>query len=133
MKYFEDMTTKWGFSDGEATPPDACACRYVYAYALNLLLDKYNSDYRVVAFDRPGCHNGCMLLAISKTDYDKIPRDDRLLGSDLSDPNIDCRDIDGEFDDGWRAAMEDACEMDLDEFVITKVEIDHSGLERLEI
>ena len=41
MKYWEEFQTKWGFSDGEASPPDAQACRTVYVREINKLAKKY--------------------------------------------------------------------------------------------
>lgn len=64
MKYLSDMQNKYGFGDGGTTPPDAWALRTLYVAAINAFAEKLASGVRAVCFDRPGMHNGCMILFV---------------------------------------------------------------------
>lgn len=97
MRYWDDMQTKFGFSDGDAVPPDAEARRAVYVQAINALATRLGSAYRVAAWDRGGMHNSCLII---------------------TEPG------DGdEMDDAMRRAIDIAMEMDLDQYVEIQVEI----------
>jgi hypothetical protein len=105
MKYFDDMTNKYGFGDGGAIPPDAWACRAVYLAALNALAAHNGSAARAVPFNRPGMHNGCMILFVGAEDAA------RLAGGG-----------DEEFaevvpDKGMASAIDQANTLDLDDLV----------------
>jgi len=105
MKYFDDMTNKYGFGDGGAIPPDAWACRAVYLAVLNALAAHNGSAARAVPFNRPGMHNGCMILFVGAEDAA------RLAGGG-----------DEEFaevvpDKGMASAIDQANTLDLDDLV----------------
>lgn len=65
MKYWDDMQTKWGFSDGAATPCGIEAYREVYVQAVNYLAAQAGSAVRAEAYDRPGMHNSCLIVLVS--------------------------------------------------------------------
>ncbi|MBI1281309.1 MAG: hypothetical protein GC179_24495 [Anaerolineaceae bacterium] len=62
MRFWEDMQSKYGFSDGEAMPDGIEVYREVYIRAVNQLAEQLNSGVRVVAFNRAGVHNWCLIL-----------------------------------------------------------------------
>ena len=66
MKYWDEMGDKFGFSDGEALPPDVWKHREVYVKIINALAESRGSGIRVVCFDRGGVHNPCMVLLVEK-------------------------------------------------------------------
>ena len=106
MKYFDEMLDKHGFGDGEQEPPDAWASREVYVTVLNALARKEGSAVTVKAYDRPGMHNGCMLVFVGK------PED-----TNSCDP-----------DAAMRRALSKADSLDLDNLVVTKSRIDKKSL-----
>ena len=121
MKYWSEMETKFGFDDGGAQPPDARACRQVYVHEVNLLAEKLGSMVRVFAYDRPGMHNGCMVLRILLRDLNrlKVPSDaletgDFRLPQDWKEPAAD---------ELLNEAIRQAYDMDLDDQVSTTVRI----------
>ena len=62
MRFWDDMLDKYGFADGEAVPDGAEVYRAVYIRAVNVLAEQLGSGVRAVAYDRPGVHNGCLIL-----------------------------------------------------------------------
>ncbi len=72
MKYWTDMTDKFGFGDGDAEPPDAQLCREVYVRVVNALAEREGSSVRVAKFDRPGMHNGCMVWFVAASDNQSL-------------------------------------------------------------
>src|SRR5262249_8325871 len=116
-----EMDTKYGFQDGDAVPPDAWAARTVYVHALNVLLARHGSQVRVMAYDRPGVHNECMILTVTTRFYEQAGVDVGEQGGteeDLAKP-----------DPAHHAAVEEAKELYLDQYVKVHVEIDSSGLD----
>lgn len=111
MDYWEEMNSKWGFSDGEAVPPDAEQRREVYVTAINRLAERLGSAYRVEAYDRPGMHNWCLILnvAVGKT------REDTLQGQERSDAALE-------------EAIEIASLMNLDGYITTTVTVHAAAL-----
>lgn len=104
MKYWDDFDSKFGFSDGDAVPPDAWAVRYVYVRRINKLAKKKGSAVRVFAFDRPGMHNPLIIGCCKKEECAKVPAE-RLASGGWVPASLDC---DAEQD----PAMEDAiCEV----------------------
>jgi hypothetical protein len=73
MRYWQDFNDKYGFGDGGSTPPDAEACREAYIKVINGLAEKRGSKVRVVAYDRPGVHNGILVLMIPAKRLKGIP------------------------------------------------------------
>ena len=104
MKYFDDMTNKYGFGDGGAIPPDAWACRAVYLAVLNALAAHIGSAVRAIPFNRPGMHNGCMMLFVSVEDAARTAQG----GSEFTEVVPDR---------GMASAIDQANTLDLDDFV----------------
>lgn len=102
MIYWEDMTDKYGFNDGEAVPPDAEQRRSVYVMAVNRFAKALSSQYRVEAYDRPGMHNWCLVLTVTA---DGTPNSEERSDAALED------------------AIAMAYDIHLDAFVETKVTI----------
>ncbi len=113
MKYWEEMSSKFGFSDGESIPSDAEAHRSVYTQAINVLAEELGSAYRVVEYNRSGMHNWCLIVSIPK---DADP-------TDITVPE-------GE-DEGLRRAINVAHDLMLDQYVRTEVTVDRAGLDNL--
>jgi len=110
VKYFDEMNTKYGFNDGSSVPPDAEMCREVYCKVLNILLEKNSSAFRIKPFDRPGVHNWCLWIRVEK---------DKLDSEEETGFGVD---------NGWEVSIEEAMDMDLDEFVEVEVKICESAL-----
>lgn len=116
MKYWEEMQSKWGFGDGDATPPDAYECRAVYVEAVNVLAERLGSAYRYEAYDRGGLHNDCMIAT---------RRADQTLDQAFAEHG-------GEGDDeAMRDAVRVADELGLDQFVQVRVVTAMEGLAQL--
>lgn len=60
MYHFDEYFNRYGFNDGNETPPDAVAIRTIYITVLNVLAEKKGSTVRVVAFDCE-THNPCRI------------------------------------------------------------------------
>lgn len=60
--YLHEMTTKWGFNDGELVPRDAEAARNVMVKIIAAWLKQNHPDHKVVKYNRPGFHNWCLIL-----------------------------------------------------------------------
>ena len=131
MKYWEDMQSKYGFAGGDATPPEAEACRNTYVMILNSCLRKHGSSIRVVPWDRGGVHNSILIVTIPAdllTANEIAAWNDYLLGlpTMASDKVSETADkIQGHFcvdeqdhqpDDGWLKAWNEACDVELDEY-----------------
>jgi hypothetical protein len=72
MMYYDQMRDTYGFGDGDGIPRNAFVHRSLYLTALNHLAKGLGSNVRVVAYDRPGLHNTCMLSLVSVRTYDEI-------------------------------------------------------------
>ena len=112
MKYFDEMQDKYGFQDGGAIPPDAWECRQVYVAVVNKLAERKGSAVRAVEYDRGGMHNSCMILFAS-TDQAQ-----RFAAKEIGDFN------EVRLDTVMHEAIDDANELDLDEYIIVEVRID---------
>ena len=124
MHYFEDMSCKYGFGDGGSVPPDAFDCREVYVRVLNALLERHQSAVRVVAYNRPGMHNSCMILRVPLAVFETLPADPAIIGLSAipsHDPVTN--------DDAYETAFGEAMDMDLDDCVVCKVSIHPGALE----
>ena len=64
MRYWHEMNDKFAFGDGGSVPPDAWVCREAYVRVINGLAKIRGSAQRVVAFERGGCHNPCLILMV---------------------------------------------------------------------
>jgi hypothetical protein len=125
VNHYHDMLTKYGFNDGEAIPAEAYAARHVYVGAMNFLLRKHGSGVRLVAYDRPGVHNECMILLVSASDAEKVPDT-----GDLGDLPGHFYTLNGHLevdevqpDEAYDQALEEAVDLDLDQYVETQVMI----------
>lgn len=102
MRYWQEMRSKGGFSDGEAVPDGAEVYREVYLRAVNLLAKQLGSRVRAVAYDRPGVHNWCLVLF----------RDaGNLAGEEVGE------------DDAMHEALERAATLPLDDYVCVTVKV----------
>jgi hypothetical protein len=73
MIYWDEMhDNKYGFSDGNATPPFVNMYRHVYVTALNNWAEHLDSNTRAIAFDRFGLHNSCLTFLVSLDDYNTL-------------------------------------------------------------
>ena len=121
MMYWEEFTTKYGFSDGNSVPPDAYACRYVYVKEINKMAEKARSKCRLLAYDRGGCHNPYLILTVPAklvkgANAEKLCTGDWLpkRGDSFEECQADAR---------LERCVEKAMELDLDCYVETKVTI----------
>ncbi len=128
MIFFDDMREKYGFSDGDALPAEAFKARDVYIRYLNTQAEKRGSTTRAIAFDRGGSHNPCMVLFISAESCADTAKE-RLADPAFSngDRQIDEVEPDAIFDQ----IIEDAIELDLDQFVDVVVSVNEEGLAEL--
>lgn len=123
MHYFEEMfNNKYGFSDGEALPPDAEQVREVYIRAINAYAEHLSSSQGLVAYDRFGIHNPSLILLYNKRDLDEAGIESAAYHrhTDISANPLELF----EADDAMEAAVGAASLMGLDEFVFTEVHID---------
>lgn len=111
MKYWSDMVDKYGFQDGENIPTGIEKYRSVYIQAINKLAKKHNSAIRLIAYDRPGMHNWCMVLF--------VPEDTMYIDRNAETSKLS-------LDEGMLTAIDAADAMNLDRFVETKVAIKRS-------
>jgi len=125
MKYWEEYQSKWGFGDGDAIPPDARACREVYVREINKRAAARGSAVRLLAFDRTGMHNCYLILRVAAEQVRDVP------------PELLCK---GPWEGGWsmptdsgwtetpddeamEEAIQEAFELDLDQYVETEVRV----------
>lgn len=123
MMYFEEMETKWGFNDGNSVPDGATVYRKVYVLALNKLLEKHNSNVRVVAYNRDGVHNFCLICRVTAEEFKKISEEDvtsgdSTLGTGWTEPDKD---------EGYEKAFEEAMEAGLDDMILTTVRVNEKA------
>lgn len=118
MIYYEDMQTKAGFSDGEDVPSNAWSARTLYITALNHVAKERGSNVRVVAYDRPGMHNPCLMIHVTAPMLDEIGGD-----PDRSHPEVfDVMQKHGVSvqvfpDEGFREAEEICHDLNLDQYL----------------
>lgn len=131
MQFWSEMDTKYGFSDGEAIPPGIETYREVYLRAMNALLKRFDSNIRVVAYDRGGCHNWCLFLRVNKDAYAKMMKANPASVLDGSGISITSSEVTTEPkpDEAYQKALGAAYELDLDDYVEVKVTVDRKSLE----
>ena len=61
---WDDFTDKWGFQDGETTEGRDYRARNQICKLLNPREDMRAAGVRAIPFDRPGVHNGCMIIVV---------------------------------------------------------------------
>ena len=59
---WEDFAEKFGFNDGDGTEGRDYRARDILVGLLNEQPEMKTAKVRAVAYDRPGVHNGCMIL-----------------------------------------------------------------------
>lgn len=142
MRYWDDMGTKFGFSDGGAIPPDALACRYVCVALMNRLLKKHGSAVRVVPWDREGFHNSVLIQRVPAelfTEEELAAWNAHLWGgtpalgeqpltADQAQRFCDrLPHCESEVDDAWAAAWDEAIDLSPENFVEVDVRIDQDA------
>ncbi len=116
MRYWEDMQSKWGFSDGNAIPDGIEAYRTVYVQTVNRLAEQLGSTVRAVAYDRPGVHNWCLLLFHVLNDLEGYSVENYVH-------SVDIHADEAELEEAMHEAIRQAYLLDVDRFVIVSVEI----------
>ncbi len=126
MIYYEDMIDKYGFGDGEHEVDDSVSRRSLYITAINHLAKKLGSDYRVVAWDRPGMHNRCMIVRVTLEEFNN-------LGGNpcVSNPDVNGVDFTGATDDGFENALEIAHGLELDAYITKNGDIRKDAQKKL--
>jgi hypothetical protein len=118
MRFWDQMQDRYGFADGEATPDGVEVYRAVYVRAVNRLADQLGSQCRVVAFDRPGDHNGYLVLSHRLADLEQAGIQPEAYTED-----VDIR-VPQASDALLEQAIEIAHDLDLDGFVRVQVDVD---------
>lgn len=121
MRYWDEMQSKWGFNDGEATPEGIKHYRTVYIRAVNRLAEQLGSQVRAVAYNRFGLHNFCLVLFHNVADLADVPVEGYTGHVDIPADVV-------EPDEAMRAAIWQAQTWHLDELLEVTVAID-PGLE----
>ncbi len=111
MKYWDQMQSKYGFEDGDAVPGGIEVYRRAYILAVNALAAAKGSHVRVIPYDRPGCHNWCLVGFVS------------VDGSDYS--------VDVVKDEAMSAAIERASQLDIDCCVAVSLQLDEKWIDEL--
>ncbi len=122
MQYFEEMfDNKFGFSDGNAIPPDAEQAREVYIRAINCLAKRLGSSQRMVAFDRFGMHNTYLILLYPKPQLDEagVAPDTYHRHTDIPPDPLG----ESQADAAMQQATREASMLDLDSYVLLEVTI----------
>jgi len=118
MKYWEEYQSKWGFGDGDSMPPDAYAVRTVYCREINKLAKKKGSKIRLLAWDRAGMHNCYLIVPVPLELVARIPAA-KLCTGEAEVAWSEKAELDGPM----TKAIEEAYEMDLDDYIETTVRI----------
>ena len=116
MRFWEDMQSKYGFSDGEAMPDGIDVYREVYIRAVNQLAEQLNSSARVVAFNRAGVHNWCLILMHHLSDLQAQHIEDFTAHVNIVAETC-------EADEGLEEAIHQANEVELDSLVEVTVTV----------
>lgn len=117
MHYWEEMQSKWGFSDGDAVPAGASVYRKIYIQAVNRLAEQLNSDVRAVAYDWMGLHNYCLILFHRLADLKDIPVAQYTEHVAIDAPVV-------QPDEAMQDAIGYAHDAELDNWVVVSVEVD---------
>jgi hypothetical protein len=110
MRFWDDMQSKWGFSDGDAVPDGVEVYREIYIRAVNQLAEQLGSSVRVVAYDRFGVHNWCLVLMYTLADLWDHQVEDFTAHTDI---NAEITQA----DEALEEAIRQAYELELDGFV----------------
>ncbi len=116
MRFWEDMQSKYGFSDGEAMPDGIEVYREVYIRAVNQLAEQLDSSVRVVAYNRAGVHNWCLILMHHLSDLQAQHIEDFTAHVNIAAETC-------EIDEGMEEAIRQANELELDSLVEVTVTV----------
>ena len=120
MKYFEEMQSKYGFSDGDATPNGIEEYRTAYILAINALAARLGSSNRAFAFDRAGMHNWCFVLFTGDTEALNVGPENLTDGTAIAGgPRYSVVE---RVDDAMNRAIELAQDKQIDGYVAVTVE-----------
>jgi hypothetical protein len=131
VRYFDEMLDKFGFDDGDAEPEGMRVYRHVYVETLNTLLAACGSAVRVTAYNRPGMHNGCMIVPVTVAFFATLDPRQVLDGDHLGEGWSAADDGTGALDDAYYTAVGDAHDMHLEQYVEIIATIDATGLGNL--
>ena len=130
MMYIDDMLTKYGFNNGQIVPDGVNSYRILYITTMNILLEKYGSNIRLMASD--GYKNPCLIVKVTKEMMEKATWPateandgvwDLIKASGLED--------EPEFDEAGDEAVDKAKEMMIDDLVEVKVSLPENLTERI--
>ncbi len=124
MKYWDEFHSKWSFAEGECVPPEAWALRYVYVREINRLAAEGGSAVRLIAYDRPGCHNPYLICRVPADLVRDVPEKALCMGVGRGgwEPGKDWPEPDT--DDPMQAAIDAALKReDIDDLVEVDVSI----------
>lgn len=124
MRYFDEMNLVEGFDNGECIPLEAEHCRAVYVKAINILLARQVSDWRLIAYNRTE-NNRCIVMRVPKDFVDGTF--DEMDGRDgfAQTPAIrDAWEL-TEPDEAFHNAIAIARKLHLDEAVHVQVFVDY--------
>ena len=124
MRYWNDMSSKFGFNDGEGIPQGITKYREVYILVMNALLKKHGSEIRMMAVDRGGCHNWCMIMPVRLKDVSKF-KDQDFLDVTKADVN-EASDLGY----GFSRAFCEAIDLNVDQFIEAETRI-HPDFKRV--
>ncbi len=114
MQYWGDMNDKYGFNDGQAIPAEAEIARKVYVTALNAVAANKGSKVRAIAWDRPGVHNGCLIVMVALTFFNTLSP-----GQVAGEVPVNLPDVREPNDKAWRETVADCIDIGLDDYVVT--------------
>ncbi|MDX1991064.1 MAG: hypothetical protein SF029_01660 [bacterium] len=116
MRFWEDMQSKWGFSDGNAVPDGIEVYREIYIRAVNKLAEQLGSSVRLVAYDRFGLHNWCLILMHRLSDLQAQGIENFTAHVDINADTVGT-------DEAMEEAIRQADELELDGFVEVSVSL----------
>ncbi len=124
MNYYEEMLTKWGFSEGMTAPSGVETYREVYITAINRMATNLGSEFRVVPWDRSGMHNWCLILVAPI----KLAELRETNEAEFEEQFSKLPDFEG--DEKLKEAISQCHNMNLDSFVEVTVKADMDGLKK---
>ncbi len=112
MFHYREMLDKYGFNDGSDEPDNSLTARALYVTTLNMLAERLKSGFRVVAWDRPGMHNRCMIVYVTLDEFNELGGDPTASNPEVAGVSFD-KNIDEEFE----TAEDMAFDMNLDDLI----------------
>lgn len=126
MRYYYEMTEKYGFNDGQDEVDNSVTRRSIYVTTINHLAEKLGSQLRVVAWDRPGMHNSCMIVRVTLEEFNELGGN-----PSVSNPNVNGVSFTDYSDNAFSDAIEIAEGLDLDAYVTQKGDIRKDAQKKL--